>query len=149
MSKPLTLVYNASLEKGIFLQAWKLARVTPIECLNEKNVSAFSCNSEVMQYQQIIHLTPIYKAGTKTDINNYRPISVLSAVSRILETIAHDQLMEYLKGQNKLCLNQFAFQKLHSKLTCLLNVIDPGLKNSDEGKIILSIFPDLKKHSIL
>ena len=116
VSKPLTLIYNASLERGIFPQIWKLARVTPI-----------------------------HKAGTKTDVNNYRPISVLSVVSRILEKIVHDQLMEFLKGQNRLCLNQFAFQKLHSTLTCLLNVIDPWFKNSDEGKINLSIFLDLKK----
>ena len=61
VSKPLTLIYNASLEKGIFPQIWKLARVTPI-----------------------------YKTGSKTDVNNYRPISVLSAVSRILEQIVHD-----------------------------------------------------------
>ena len=116
VSKPLTLIYNVSLERGIFPKIWKLARVTPI-----------------------------HKAGTKTDVNNYRPISVLSVVSRILEKIVHDQLMEFLKGQNRLCLNQFAFQKLHSTLTCLLNAIDPRFKNSDEGKINLSIFLDLKK----
>ena len=70
---------------------------------------------------------------------------MLSVVSRILEKIVHDQLMEFLKGQNRLCLNQFAFQKLHSTLTCLLNVIDPWFKNSDEGKINFSIFLDLEK----
>ena len=42
-------------------------------------------------------------------------------------------------------MSQFAFKKLHSTLTCLLNVIDPWFKNSDEGKINLSIFLDLKK----
>ena len=109
VSEPLTLIYNSSLERGIFPQIWKLARVAPI-----------------------------HKAGTKTDVNNYRPISVLSVVSRILEKTAHDQLMEFLKGQNRLCLNQFAFQKLYSTLACLLNVIDPWFKNSDEGKINLS-----------
>ena len=78
-------------------------------------------------------------------------ISCLSAVSSIVSCIkdtrkiVHDQLMEYLKGYNKLCLNQFAFQKLHNTVTCLLNVIDPWLKSSDEGKINLSMFPDLKK----
>ena len=116
VSKPLTLICNASLEKGIFPQIWKFTRVTPI-----------------------------YKTGSKTDVNNYRPISVLSAVSRILEKIVHDQLLEYLKGYNKLCLNQFAFQKLHNTVMCLLNVIDPWLKSSDEGKINLSIFLDLEK----
>ena len=66
-------------------------------------------------------------------------------VSRILEKIVHDQLMEYLKECNKLCLNQLAFQKLHNTITYLLNVIDTLLKSSEEGKINLSIFFDLKK----
>ena len=57
----------------------------------------------------------------------------------------HDQLMEYLKGSNKLCWSQFAFEKLHNTATCLLSVLDPWLKNSDEGKMNLSIFFDLKK----
>ena len=70
---------------------------------------------------------------------------ILEAVSRILEKIVHAQLMEYLKRCNKLCLNQFAFQKLHNTVTCLLNVIDPWLKSSDGGKMNLSIFLDLKK----
>ena len=73
--------------------------------------------------------------GSKTDVSNYRPISILSAVSRILEEIVHYLLTEYLKVYNKLCLNQFALQKLHSTVTCLLNVMDPWLKSSDEGKI--------------
>ena len=51
VSKSLALTYIASLERCIFPQIWKLARVTPI-----------------------------HKAGTKTDVNNYRPISVLSVV---------------------------------------------------------------------
>ena len=72
--------------------------------------------------------------GSKTDVSNYRPISVLSAVPRILEKTVHEQSMEYLKGYNKIFLNQFAFQQLHKAVTCLLNVIDPWLKSSDEGK---------------
>ena len=42
-------------------------------------------------------------------------------------------------------LNQFAFQKLHNTVACLLNVIDPWFKNSDEGKVNVSIFLELKK----
>ena len=83
--------------------------------------------------------------GSQTDVNNYRPISVFSSESGILEKILRDQSMEYLKGYNRLCLNQFAFQKLHNLVTCLLNVVDPWLNRSDEGKINLSIFLDLKK----
>ena len=59
---------------------------------------------------------------------------MLSVVSKILEKIV-----------NRLCLKQFAFQKLHSTMICILNVIDPWFKNSDEGKINSSIFLDLEK----
>ena len=93
VAKPLTLKYNASLEKGISPRFGNLARVTPI-----------------------------YRTGLKTDVRKHRPISVLSTVSRILKTIVLDQLLEYLTGCNKLCLNLFAFQRLHNTVTCLLNV---------------------------
>ena len=53
--------------------------------------------------------------------------------------------MEYLQEYNKLCLSQYAFQKLHNTVACLLNVINPRLMSSNEGKISLSIFLDLKK----
>ena len=98
--KPLILTYNASLEKGIFPQVWKSARVTQI-----------------------------YKTGSKTAVSNGRSISVFSAISRILEQIVPDPLIEYVKGTTNR-LNQFTFQKLHNTATCL----DSWLKNSDEGK---------------
>ena len=59
--KPLKMVFNSSLRKGIFPDVWKLARVTPI-----------------------------FKSGSKSEANNYRPISVMSVFSRILERIVHD-----------------------------------------------------------
>ena len=54
--KPLTMVFNSSLKYGIFPDIWKLARVTPV-----------------------------FKAGSRKDANNYRPISVISVLSRMLE----------------------------------------------------------------
>ena len=41
-------------------------------------------------------VTPVYKAGDKSDVNNYRPISVLPILSKILERTVHDQLYKYL-----------------------------------------------------
>ena len=78
--KPLTVVLNSSLRKGIFPDVWKLARVTPI-----------------------------FKSGSKSEANNYRPISVISVFSRILERIVHDQVYEYLKANKVLTMSQSAF----------------------------------------
>ena len=46
---------------------------------------------------------------------------------------------------DKLCLNQFTFQKLRNTVTCLMNVGDPRFNNSDEGEVNLRIFVDIKK----
>ena len=115
-----------------------------VECIVssiEHDIVRAVTNGKLICQSTQARVTPMYKTGSTTDVNNYRPISVLSAVSRILEKIIHDQLMEYLKGYNKLCLNHFAFQKLHNTVTCLLNIIDPWLKSSDEGKNELEYMP--------
>ena len=116
ISKPLTLIFNSSLWKGIFPDVWKLARVTPI-----------------------------FKSGSKSVANNYRPISVISVFSRILERIVHDQVYEYLKVNKVLTMSQSAFQKLCSTITSLIDSTDYWYENIDHKQLNLAIFLDLKK----
>ena len=114
--QPLVMIFNASLETGIFPDIWKLARVTPI-----------------------------YKSGQKSNLSNYRPISVLSALSRLLEKLAHDQLYDFCRTNDSFSKNQFAFRKLHSTTTSMLNITETWYKNIDERKLNVSVFLDLKK----
>ena len=114
--KPLTMVFNSSLKYGVFPDIWKLARVTPI-----------------------------FKTGSKKDANNYRPISVISVFSRMLEKIVHDQLIEYLVTNKLLTRNQSAFRKLYSTVTSLINGTDYWYDNMDKKQLNLAIFLDLKK----
>ena len=81
----------------------------------------------------------------KSNLSNYRPISVLSVFSRLLEKLAHDQLYDLLGANELLSNNQFAFQKLHSMITLMLNITDNWYKHIDERKLNVSIFLDLKK----
>ena len=113
---PLTLVYNASLVTGVFPDIWKVARVTPI-----------------------------FKSGARGDMNNYRPISVLSIFARIMEKIVHDQLIDYFKEKKMLKKNQHAFCKLHSTITSLVKSTDEWLNNIDSQKVNMTMFLDLKK----
>ena len=99
---PLKVIFNESLKESVFPDIWKTARVTPI-----------------------------FKSGRQSDLNNYRPISILSAVSRIFEKVAGDQLFEFLTANNLLSKNQFAYRKLHSTITSLLNVTDSWYSNVD------------------
>ena len=68
----LTIIFNQSLKTGIFPNDWALARVSPI-----------------------------FKSGVKSEIGNYRPISVLSTVSKIFEKVICNQITNYFE-YNKL-----------------------------------------------
>jgi len=44
-------------------------------------------------------VTPIFKSGSKQDIDNYRPVSVLPTCSKIFEKVVHQQVSDYLEGK--------------------------------------------------
>ena len=59
-------------------------------------------------------VAPIYKNGPKSNIENYRPISVIPAISKVIEKIVHSQLYGYMEQNNLLCDQQFGFRKKRS-----------------------------------
>ena len=70
ISIPLCNIFNKSLSSGLFPDDWKCARVTPL-----------------------------FKQGERTDVNNYRPISVISVIPRVFERIVYDQLYSFLANE--------------------------------------------------
>ena len=72
-------------------------------------------------------VSPLYKKNDKLEVGNYRPISVLNSVSKILEKCVHKQLLNYLI-ENKLIYNyQSGFRPDHSTDTCLMYLTDRHL----------------------
>ena len=59
---------------------------------------------------KFLKLFPIQKKNCKTDVNNYRPISLLSNVSKIIEKVVHDRLYMYLEKNNIFNKYQFGFR---------------------------------------
>jgi hypothetical protein len=90
-------------------------------------------------------VTPIFKDGDKSDVSNYRPISVLSVVSKIIERAVHDQLYSYLTNANILSPSQSGFRSGHSTNSALIDVSDYILENMNNSKVTAAIFLDLKK----
>ena len=68
---------------------------------------------------KVAKLKPLYKKGTKTDPKNFRPISLLPIVSKIIEKVIHDQTMNYLTENSILYRHQSGFCKNHSTDTSL------------------------------
>ena len=98
---------------------------------------------------------PLFKQGERSDLNNYRPISIIPVVAKVFERIVYNQFYEYLTENNLISCNQSGFRSLHSTATALLEATDNWAFNIDKGNVNAVIFLDLKKafdtvdHSIL
>ena len=90
-------------------------------------------------------VTPLFKEGDRDCVSNYRPISILSCMSKILERIVHKRVSEHLKVNKLLSEAQFGFRKHHSTATCVLKLTDRIYKNIENGKLTGVVFLDLKK----
>lgn len=88
---------------------------------------------------------PIYKSGVKSDHNNYRPISILPVIEKVLEEIVVRRLNEFLRKYNILHKSQYGFQKgknINQLLGLFANEVN---KNLAENKCCLALFIDFSK----
>ena len=90
---------------------------------------------------KLAKLKPLYKKGSKSDPKNFRPISLLSIVSKIIEKIIHDQTMEYLTDDKILYRYQSGFHKNHSTDTCLSYLTNKIRTGFDSGLLTGMITP--------
>ena len=94
---------------------------------------------------KIAIIKALHKKNCTEDISNYRPLSILSVLSKIFERSATDQIVKYLEENKLLNTTQHAYRKKHSTTTCLMEVIDYINTNKDKGKIVGVASLDLSK----
>ena len=80
--------------------------------------------STFLEECNIAKLKPIFKKGARTDLKNYRPISLLPLVSKIIEKSIHFQIEDYLNKKRLICMYQSVFRTNHSTDLCLAHLID-------------------------
>ena len=112
----LTYIFNLCLEKNYFPNAFKKAKVIPI-----------------------------YKSGNSTDPSNYRPISIISTLSKPLEKHINKHLLRHFDTNNLLHPNQSGFRHKHSCHTALISLVDNWLTNINDNKFCGAVFVDFKK----
>ena len=126
IAESVTYICNQSIKTSNFPEKWKEAKVTPL-----------------------------HKGGPKDDINNYRPISILPVISKILEKHVHDSLMAFLTQFQLLHKNQSGFRPNHSCETALSGMLCNWLDSINNGSLIGVVMIDFKKafdlvdHSLL
>ena len=85
-------------------------------------------------------------ASNASDPNNYRPISILPVVGKIIEKVIFKQLYEYLTHKNLLAGSRNGFRPVHSSLTALLETTNSWYLNIDDSLIIKGVlFLDREK----
>ena len=91
------------------------------------------------------HVIPLHKKGDKDDVSNFRPISLLPIISKILEKIVANQLMSFLESNMLLASSQHGFRPHLSTETALMKVTEKLYSNMDKQKISLLLLLDLSK----
>jgi hypothetical protein len=116
IERPLAHIFSLSLASGTFPAALKSTRVIPI-----------------------------HKAGDTTNCDNYRPISLVNAFSKILEKIVSTKLTQHLEQNNLIYEHQYGFLKGKSTEHALLHITNRIGQALNENKYCVGIFLDLKK----
>ena len=88
---------------------------------------------------------PLYKSGEKTNINNYRPISILSFFSKIFEKTMYHYISNFMDKYNLICKQQFGFRSKHSIHHAVISVVNNITNGLDSNNIVIGVFLDLKK----
>ena len=94
---------------------------------------------------KIAKVIPIFKSGDKASMDNYRPISLLSAFSKILEKIVASRLLIFLNENDILSKWQFGFRGGHSTSHPMVHFINKVTESLNNKKHTIGIFCDLKK----
>ena len=94
---------------------------------------------------KITKIIQVFKSGNKRDINNYRPISILPAFSKIYEKVIADRLKSYLESNRLLTESQHGFRKNRSTETAVLYFINKVYGSLEEKLYSVGIFIALSK----
>ena len=114
--QPLTRLINLSIKSGCFPTKWKMVRITPL-----------------------------FKDGEQDCQDNFRPISMLSILSKVCEKHVAASFMDYLVKTGLLYELQSAFRAGHSTESALISLTDQILFNLDEDKLSGMVFVDFRK----
>ena len=112
----MTIDVNKSLSEGLFPQVMKLADVCPL-----------------------------FKSKDRSEANNYRPISLLLTLSKLLEKIICEKVYTFLDNTNQIYASQYSFRSGRSCENAISELVSAVLKGFQSNKYTVGVFLDLSK----
>ena len=116
IATPLSIIFNKSIEDEKCIPIWKTANICAL-----------------------------FKKGTKSNPGNYRPISLTSVISKILEKEIRKEILDHMESNNLFTCHQHGFRSNRSCTTQLLEAIDYWTKHLDQGENVDIIYFDFRK----
>src|SRR5437899_2784548 len=116
IAEPLSVIINLCLTSGIYPDQLKIAKVCPI-----------------------------FKEGSKNELANYRPISIIPSFSKLFEKIISNRLLSYINKFEISNPAQYGFRKKHSTYMAMLNLYDKVSEAVDKNEFSVGVFIDLSK----
>ena len=123
------------------LQAIKKSISTPLANLFNNSF----LNGRCPEFIKISIVIPIYKKDSKLIVSNYRPISLLSNINKILEKLMFNRLYSFLETNKSIYDYQFGFRKKHSTNHALLSMTQEIRDTIDKGNLAIGVFVDFQK----
>lgn len=114
--EPLVVIFNKSLSEGKFPDRMKLAEIVPL-----------------------------HKGKSQEESTNYRPISLLVTISKLLEKIMYTRTYTFLENTNQIYNSQYGFRSKHSCETAIQELVGQILKNTELKNYTISVYLDLSK----
>ena len=91
------------------------------------------------------NVIPVHKKGSQLELNNYRPISLISNISKIIEKLVHKRLNSFLEANSIFYEQQFGFRNNHSTNHALIQITEKIRQALDKNKYACGTFIDLQK----
>ena len=113
------------------------------------NLSLYSGRRPIPDDMKTARVVPLHKKNSKSEPENYRPVSILTVMSTILEKNVHKQLENYLRFEKLLYDYQSGFRNSYSTDSCLTHLTDQIRFDTDKGNYTGMVMIDLRKALIL
>ena len=91
---------------------------------------------------KLAKIIPVFKKGSPLLLSNYRPISLLTVFSKILEKLVFTRTTTFLQNNDILHESQFGFRKQHSTTHAFLTLINKITRSIDSGTHTVGVFLD-------
>ena len=94
---------------------------------------------------KVARVIPLFKAGDRGNISNYRPISLLPVLSKIFEKLIHKRLVSFLDKHQVIYRKQFGFRKQHSTIHALHSAVTQVVNGLNNNEAVFGVYLDFSK----